>query len=86
MEIKKTPTLLTRWLSSMKKNPEVLPVFFFAMVCGPSLMFYMIYHKLQGPEIISRSDPEPWNKFEKKQIKLYSEIDHENYEHPRPRF
>src|SRR5437879_254412 len=87
MESKDIKAIQTsRFMHLLKTNPCVWPLTFAAFAVGPSLILAMAYHKFHGPEIFWRKDPEPWNKFENRKMKLYTSIDVENYEHPRPRF
>lgn len=80
------PTSGRLW-NLLKKNPKYWPNFAAVFMLVPSIAAFSVWHALQGPDVsLSKEDPEPWQKFSNKQAKIYSQIDHKHYQHPRPRF
>lgn len=68
------------------KAYHVWPVAFLAFLVGPSLAIYQSYHQISGPDVRVLKNFETQQAYEKKQFKYLSSIDHQNYEHPRPKF
>ncbi|RWS11930.1 cytochrome c oxidase subunit NDUFA4-like protein [Dinothrombium tinctorium] len=70
------------------KNYSLLPVIGITALGGLFAGFYVMRLALRNPDVSwnKRSNPEPWQEYENKQYKFYSNIDHEKYQHPRPRF
>ena len=76
-----------RWVvTSIKKNYSIWPLVIFAFGVGPAFIAYATYHQMTGPEARFGTNFEPWHHFANKKFKLLSSVDHQNYEHPRPKF
>ncbi|RWS12277.1 cytochrome c oxidase subunit NDUFA4-like protein [Dinothrombium tinctorium] len=88
----KTKTIFGRPSQLMKKgaffkNYSLFPILFITAFGTFAGLFSAIRCLLRSPDVsLTRSNPEPWQAYENKQYKLYSNIDHENYKHPRPKF
>lgn len=65
---------------------HVWPVAFLAFLVGPSLAFFQSIHQIKGPDVRVLKNFETNDQYDKRQFKFISSVDHENYEHPRPKF
>ncbi|CAG2108919.1 unnamed protein product [Medioppia subpectinata] len=74
--------------AGLRKNPSLIPLFFFAGLGGVWAGYYLLRLATRNPDVCwnKKGNPEPWQEYDKKQYKFWSQIDHVNYEHPRPRF
>ncbi|KAH9409545.1 hypothetical protein TYRP_010555 [Tyrophagus putrescentiae] len=74
-------------LKNLSKRPRyAIPL---GLACGlaPAMALIALFHRHTGPDIGFRNaNCEPWNRFENKQYRYYTTIDHVNYQHPRPKF
>ncbi|KPM02467.1 NADH dehydrogenase [ubiquinone] 1 alpha subcomplex subunit 4-like protein [Sarcoptes scabiei] len=68
------------------KAYHVWPVAFMAFLIGPGLAVYQSLHQINGPDVRILKNFETQEAYDKKKFKYFTTIDHENYEHPRPRF
>ncbi|CAG2168045.1 unnamed protein product [Oppiella nova] len=74
--------------AGLRKNPSLIPLLAMVGAGGIWAGVYILRLALKSPEVSwnRKGNPEPWQEYDKKQYKFWSQIDHENYEHPRPRF
>jgi len=78
---------VSRLWTLLKKNPRYWGNVGSVFLVVPTMAAICAYHTVHSPDaILTRANPEPWQQFDHKQYKFRSNIDHENYEHPRPRF
>ena len=76
-----------RLWSLLKKNPRYWGNIGAVFLVVPTMATVSAYHHLNAPDVIfSRSNPEPWQRFDNKKYQFVSGVDHQTYVHPRPRF
>jgi len=82
---RKMPSL--SW-KGMKKNPSLIPLVICIGAGAGWAGYYLLRLALRNPDVSwdKRGNPEPWQAYEKKQYKFWSQIDHSTYEHPRPKY
>jgi len=61
------------------------------IACGlvPAMAVAALIHRHNGPDVsFRRAKCEPWNDgtWDNKQYRYYSNIDHNKYQHPRPKY
>jgi len=87
--------MASKWLpaslssSGLRKNPALLPLLFFTGLGGVWCGYYVWRLAVKSPEVVwnRHANPEPWNeKYENKQYKFYSDIDHSKIVSERPKF
>ncbi|CAG2120456.1 unnamed protein product [Medioppia subpectinata] len=78
---------VSRLWTLLKRNPRHWGSVGSVFVIVPTMASVSAYHSLHSPDtILTRANPEPWHQFDHKQHKFRSHIDHQHYDHPRPRF
>jgi len=72
----------------LRKNYALIPLLGIVGAGGVWCAYYCWRLAVKSPEVMwqRRSNPEPWNEYDKKQYKMYSSVDVSKYEHPRPRY
>ncbi|XP_054161805.1 cytochrome c oxidase subunit NDUFA4-like [Oppia nitens] len=75
-------------MTGLRKNPSLIPLLFFVGAGGVWAGYYIGRLAFRNPDVTwnRKTNPEPWQAYDKKQYKFWSEIDHNTYEHPRPKF
>ncbi|RWS20163.1 hypothetical protein B4U80_01183 [Leptotrombidium deliense] len=75
-------------LKGLRKNYAVIPVVIATAIGAGAASFYIFRLAFRNPDVSWRrnANPEPWQEYEKKQYKFYSQIDHDKLESPRPKF
>ncbi|RWS18275.1 cytochrome c oxidase subunit NDUFA4-like protein [Leptotrombidium deliense] len=67
---------------------KVIPVLMATALGAGGGSLYLIRLAFRNSDVSWRrnANPEPWQEYETKQYKFYSQIDHDKLERPRPKF
>ncbi|KAM0735449.1 Cytochrome c oxidase subunit NDUFA4 [Formica fusca] len=76
-------------LTSLKKHPALLPLYFCIGLGGAMAVFYTLRLAVRSPDVswANKKESEPWNEYKEKQYKFYApQTDYKNLKSPAPEY